>query len=481
MGNELKTSEIDNSLKHTNDIVEDIKVVQNNIQMNIENKLKATKDDLESVMSDSRKSKNSTSPEMESRFAALKKDVDHVKNELKIGDLESFKSVVNHTNETHNKLISSMQKNVDLFICEKTILESQTAVLDSKVSDILSEKDSYESSLRDSIQKESDESEMIKEQVSNLQLNLREIHDKIDTCSKLESNMKNLTSNIQEAKTEFTKKVQENCSQMTNLEEQLNSELENMKTSVTSTTKLDSDLKFLKNLTSNLQEAKNELAIKVQENSSKTLDLEEMINCELKNLKTSVTSSGKSLQDKFMGEFREVTKNIQDKSSLADTQLQKLDLKLTSCIEELSKQEQFATSTDLKKIERSIAEKSDKYDSNEVDNKITSLKQDVSESIKVISTKSSSLEQTVRDIQSKLSSETDMSSLPDEVQMLSSKVNQQKAKLIDMEANITMQERSTTKLSDDVKKLNGSVSGSITKLEDKCEKLNKHGAVNEDA
>merc|ERR1711892_985566 len=513
--NELKTSEIDNNLKHTNDIVEDIKVVQNNIQMNIENKLKATKDDLESVMSDSMKSKNSTSPEMESRFAALKKDVDHVKNELKIGDLESFKSVVNHTTETHNKLISSMQKNVDLFICEKTILESQTAVLDSKVSDILSEKDSYESSLRDSIQKESDESEMIKEQVSNLQLNMREIHDKIDTYSKLESNMKNLTSNIQEAKTEFTKKVQENCSQMTNLEEQLNSELESMKTSVTSTTKLDSDLKFLKNLTSNLQEAKNELAIKVQENSSKTLDLEEMINCELRNLKTSVTSSGKSLQDKFMGEFREVTKNIQDKSSLADTQLnealemihnharvidslsdsvgqvnktsessdsqiQKLDLKLTSCIEELSKQEQFATSTDLKKIERSIAERSDKYDSNEVDNKITSLKQDVSESIKVISTKSSSLEQTVRDIQSKLSSETDMSSLPDEVQMLSSKVNQQKAKLIDMEANITMQERSTTKLSDDVKKLNGSVSGSITKLEDKCEKLNKHGVVNED-
>merc|ERR1712106_208861 len=115
--------------------------------------------------------------------------------------------------------------------------------------------------------------------------------------------------------------------------------------------------------------------------------------------------------------------------------------------------------------------RSDKYDSNEVDNKITSLKQDVSESIKVISTKSSSLEQTVRDLQSKLSSETDMSSLPDEVQMLSSKVNQQKAKLIDMEANITMQERSTTKLSDDVKKLNGSVSGSITKLADKRNNL----------
>merc|ERR1712058_169483 len=45
-----------------------------------------------------------------------------------------------------------------------------------------------------------------------------------------------------------------------------------------------------------------------------------------------------------------------------------------------------------------------------------------------------------------------------------------------MEANITMQERSTTKLSDDLKKLNGSVSGSF----DKFEKLNKHGIANED-
>merc|ERR1719470_591551 len=118
-----------------------------------------------------------------------------------------------------------------------------------------------------------------------------------------------------------------------------------------------------------------------------------MLNCELKNLKTSVTSNGKSLQDKFMGEFREVTKNIQEKSSLADTQLnealemihnhtrvidtlsdsvgqvnktsessdsqiQKVELKLTSCIDELSKLDQFVTSADLKKVERSINEKS---------------------------------------------------------------------------------------------------------------------------
>merc|ERR1711970_1621417 len=222
-----------------------------------------------------------------------------------------------------------------------------------------------------------------------------------------------------------------------------------------------------------------------------------------------------SLHEKFMGEFREVTKNIQEKSSIAETQLnealemihnhtrvidslsdsvgqvnktsessdsqiQKLELKLTSCIDELSKHDQYVTSSDLKKLERSISDKTDKYDSNEVENKISLLKQEFLEVVKGISSKNSSLDQTVRDLQSQLSSDTDLSSLPDEVQMLSSKVNQQKAKLIDMEANITMQERSTTKLSDDVKKLNGSVSGSINKLEDKFDKLNKHGAISED-
>merc|ERR1719206_994302 len=108
------------------------------------------------------------------------------------------------------------------------------------------------------------------------------------------------------------------------------------------------------------------------------------------------------------------------------------------------------------------------------------LKQEFLEVVKGISSKNSSLDQMVRDLQSQISSDTDLSSLPDEVQMLSSKVSQQKAKLIDMEANITMQERSTTKLSDDVKKINVSVSGSINKLDDKFEKLNKHGAISED-
>eukprot|EP00092_Neocalanus_flemingeri_P022775 GFUD01024695.1.p1 GENE.GFUD01024695.1~~GFUD01024695.1.p1 ORF type:complete len:3073 (+),score=1009.79 GFUD01024695.1:162-9221(+) len=453
--NELKTSEIDNNLKQTNDIVNDIKIVQSNIQMNIETKLKATKDNFESVINDSLKTKNSTSSEMESKFATLKKDVEHVKNEIRIGDLESFKSVVNNTTETHNKLISSIQKSVDLIVCEKTILESQTAVLDSKVSDMLCEKDTFENTMKESLQKECEESEKVKEQMKNVQLNLRDIHEKIEACTKLDSNLKNLTKNIQEAKNEFTLKVQENASKMT--------------------------------------------------------DLEELLNCELKNLKVSVTSSGQTLHENFMQEFTEVSKNIQEKSLLADTQLnealemihnhtrvidnlsdsvgqvnkssdlsdsqiQKLELKLTSYIDELSKLDEFATSTDLKKVERAINEKSDRYEANEVDNKIETLKQEISYSVKELSSKDKSLEQMLRDFQSKFANLTDVSGLPDEIQMLSSKVHQQKAKLIDMEANITMQERSTNKLSDDVKKINGS----FNKMEEKVDKMNKLGTVNED-
>jgi len=442
--NELKTSELDENLKATNDIVNDIKIVQNNVQMNIDNKLKATKDSFETVISDSMKTK--TSSDMELKYTTLKKEIDHIKNDFRISDLESFKNVVNNTTETHNKLISSMQKTVDLIICEKTILESQTAVLDSKVSDMLSEKVAFENSIRDSVQQEFEESAKAKEQVTNVQLSIRDINEKIEAFTNIDSNLKNISNSVQETKDKFT--------------------------------------------------------VKVQENAKKITDLKEMLDCELKNLKASVTTSGQTLHKNFRDEFTEASKNIQEKSLLADTQLnealemihnhtrvidslsesmgqinktsevsdaqiQKIELKLTSCIEELSKLDQFVTSADLKKIERSINDKSDKYEANEVDNKVLTLKQEISDSLKGLSNKNNSLEQMLRDIQSKLINMSDLSSLPDEIQMLSSKVNQQKAKLIDMEANITMQERATVKLSDDVKKMNG---GGINKLEDRSDK-----------
>merc|ERR1719357_1306273 len=513
--NEIKTSELEDNLNQVKYRVDDMNVVQNNIQMNLENKLKATKDSFESALSDNNKTKALTSSDIETKVATLKRDVDQVRNELKIGDLENFKSVVNHTTETHNKLITEMQKNVDLMVCEKTILESQIAVLDSRVSDIFSEKDDFESTIKESIQKESEEYCKTKDEMLTLQSKLENFQEKIDLCQQINGNMNNLTSSLKEAKAELSSKISENQTKINSLEDGFNYQLKTLEDKLFSGTKIENDMKFLKNLTSNLQESSNEMKTKIQGNNSKIHELDDMLNCELKNLKNSVASNGKSLQDKFMSEFREVTKNIQDKSSLAETQLnealemihnhtrvidsltesvaqvnktsdssdsqiQKIELKLTSCIEELSKLDQFVMSSDLKKVERSILEKVEKAESNEVDKKVTSLKQELLEMLKEVSNKYTYIEQMISDLEAKVSNDRDLSGLPDEVQMLSSKVSHQKAKIIDMEANITMHERSTTKLSDEVKKLNTQLSNSINKLEDKLDKASKQGISNEE-
>ena len=51
-----------------------------------------------------------------SRLEKLINRAMQVKNDLRNNDLESFKNIVNSTNDTHNKLISSIQKNVDQMI-----------------------------------------------------------------------------------------------------------------------------------------------------------------------------------------------------------------------------------------------------------------------------------------------------------------------------------------------------------------------------
>ena len=46
-----------------------------------------------------------------------------MKNEMSTYELDSFKNIVNSTTETQNKLISSMQKNVDTILKEKNKTE----------------------------------------------------------------------------------------------------------------------------------------------------------------------------------------------------------------------------------------------------------------------------------------------------------------------------------------------------------------------
>ena len=165
------------------------------------------------------------------------------------------------------------------------------------------------------------------------------------------------------------------------------------------------------------------------------------------------------MQQSILDEFSEVSKTMQEKSVMADTslnealeqlhghtrqleqlkesvegnqkscqsseaQLQKVDFKVKSCMEELANMDQFAG----------------------LQEKVTKLSQDTTESIREMSQKQASLGTSVTGVQAELARLTDMSGLTEDLSVLSSKVNQQKAKLIDIEANVTLQERSSAKV-----------------------------------
>merc|ERR1712061_570303 len=144
----------------------------------IDKKIKMVQDTFESSLNEGLKSKSFTSSDVESKVMLLKKELDHLKNELKNADLEAFKNTVNNTNETHNKLTSAVQKSVDLIICEKTILESQTAVMDSRLCDMIGERDIFENTMKDKMLKINQLHEEESQELLNLKLSIKQMEDK---------------------------------------------------------------------------------------------------------------------------------------------------------------------------------------------------------------------------------------------------------------------------------------------------------------
>jgi len=64
-----------------------------------------------------------------------------------------------------------------------------------------------------------------------------------------------------------------------------------------------------------------------------------------------------------------------------------------------------------------------------------------------------------------------ISSVQEEIKSIQTKLNQQKTKVVDVEASLNFQERTLDKLGEDVKKINGSVFGSMSSVEDQLAKL----------
>jgi hypothetical protein len=134
--NEMKTVELEEQLNQTNDVVKNVKIIQSNTQAALDGKIKAVKDDFENLLNEKIKTKNPSTLDLEKVTEGLKKEIDQVKTDLRNDDLESFKNIVNSTNDTHNKLISSIQKNVDLIIREKSELEGQVGTMEERITEI---------------------------------------------------------------------------------------------------------------------------------------------------------------------------------------------------------------------------------------------------------------------------------------------------------------------------------------------------------
>jgi len=216
-----------------------------------------------------------------------------------------------------------------------------------------------------------------------------------------------------------------------------------------------------------------------------------------------------AMQKKTLEEFSEMSRSIKEKSDLAEnklnesleiiqshtksiealqetsaevsknkesceTQLQKMEFKVSSCVEELAKMDQFAKVTDVRKLEKALADKSGMTETVAIQNKLAQLSQETQNSLRDLATRHGAVETALTTVQTELAKVSDVSGMVEDVSTISGKVNQQKAKLIDIEANVALQERSNTKLSEDVRKIGTDFTGNLSKMEERMDTIDSN-------
>merc|ERR1719341_2655897 len=126
---------------------------------------------------------------------------------------------------------------------------------------------------------------------------------------------------------------------------------------------------------------------------------------------------------------------------------------------------------DLRKLEKTVAEKSGSSEAKEVQEKLSKLSQETTDFLRGMNEKQTSLGVALSGVQAEVKKLADMGGVTEDLGVISSKVNQQKAKLIDLEANVTLQERSNGKLSEDFKKMSETLTENKASVDQKLEKL----------
>ena len=145
--------------------------------------------------------------------------LDHVKSELSLNDLESFKNVVNSTNETHNKLIASIQKNVDSLLKERPKTETSLSGLEVRMVEVVSRTGTMEAALAEAVRREQAEAGKIEERVTNMQASMREMQERLSEKRKEEEGLGSLQEVVEEAKVDFRQRMQETAAKLTEIEQ----------------------------------------------------------------------------------------------------------------------------------------------------------------------------------------------------------------------------------------------------------------------
>merc|ERR1719220_2029900 len=254
----------------------------------------------------------------------------------------------------------------------------------------------------------------------------------------------------------------------------------------------------------------------VMQQKSRMAEMEELLKSEMAKIK----GDGTVVQQSVLDQFTEVSRNIQEKSALADTRLNeslevvhghtkqleklqglsdekkkklentetefsktknktetteaeltKIQFKVNTCVEDLAKMDQFAKVTEVRKLEKELAEKSGSSEAKEVQEKLSKLRQETTDSLREMNQKQTSLGVALSGVQAEVKKLADMGGVTEDLGVISSKVNQQKAKLIDLEANVALQERSNGKLSEDFKKMSETLTENKASVDQKLEKL----------
>jgi chromosome segregation ATPase len=144
--------------------------------------------------------------------------LEQVKSELSLNDLESFKNVVNSTNETHNKLIASIQKNLDSLLKERPKAEAALTGLEGRVAEVMTRTASTETALAEAVRREQAEAGKIEERVRNMQASVREMQERLSEKRKEEDGIGGLKEAVEEAKVSFNQRMQETADKLTEIE-----------------------------------------------------------------------------------------------------------------------------------------------------------------------------------------------------------------------------------------------------------------------